>query len=115
MTGRPEKFIFENLTDDKKKEVKIAQATVTIERVVRNNELWDVEMKLNSINRDEALDSHLASWILGNQPQLVDPQGKKIDYAAVESSSRTGNEVGLTFSYDIEKLDGCKWIVQVQQ
>ncbi len=99
--GRMEKFEFENLAEtlkpEQRWEKKIAQATVTIERIQRTNDLWEVQMKLSYDQAHDAFDSHLAGWILQYQPQLIDADGKlKTTLATTRHSATTKNTASRT-------------------
>jgi hypothetical protein len=114
LPGRVEKFEFENLAEslkpEQKWEKKIAQATVTIERIQRNNDLWEVQMKLSYDQAHDAFDSHLAGWILQYTPQLIDAEGKAQDHAGYDTALRNDKEYGITYYYDIPTIQGAKFI-----
>lgn len=111
--GRLEKFEFENLAEtlkpEQRWEKKIAQATVTIERIQRTNDLWEVQMKLSYDQAHDAFDSHLAGWILQYQPQLIDAEGKAQDHAGYDTALRNDKEYGITYYYDIPTITGAKF------
>ncbi|MGC4001801.1 MAG: hypothetical protein QM811_01060 [Pirellulales bacterium] len=90
-------------------EKKIAQATVSIERIVKNNDLWEVQMKIRYDKAFEAFDSYLSGWILRYSPQLTDAEGKIHDHDGFDTTLRNENEYGISYYYDIEKIDGAKW------
>jgi hypothetical protein len=112
--GRVEKFEFENLAEtlkpEQRWEKKIAQATVSIERVQRTNDTWEVQMKLSYDQAHDAFDSHLAGWILQYQPQLIDPEGKAVEHVGYDTALRNEKEYGITFYYDIPTIQGSKFI-----
>jgi len=110
LPGRVESFEFSQIAKAKNVQKKIAQASVTLEETVKNNELFEIRVKIKYTQAFEAFDSHVAGWILRNQPRLLDPQGKEIPHAGYETTGRSDDEVGLSYYYDVKSLDGCKWI-----
>lgn len=113
LPGRVEKFEFENLAEtlkpEQRWEKKIAQATVSIERIQRSNDLWEIQMKLSYDQAHDAFDSHLAGWILQYQPQLIDADGKAQDHAGYDTALRNDKEYGITYYYDVPTIQGAKF------
>ena len=75
--GRIETFSFENLLVAKHVEKRIAGVTVTLDRVEKNGDLWQVSMRVRFDQPGDALESHRA-WILENEAYLEGPDGKPI-------------------------------------
>ena len=79
--GKIETFRFGNLLTAKNVEKRIAGATVTLEQVQKNNELWEVHMRVRFDDAGNSLDS-FRGWILQNEAFLEDPAGKPIPYGS---------------------------------
>jgi hypothetical protein len=113
LPGRQEQFVFDNLQEiskpEQKREIKIGQATVTVERLVKTNDIWELQMKLTYEQAFEAFDSHLAGWVLQYQPTFTDAQGKVHNHEGFETALRNDKEFGITFLYDVPEIAGAKW------
>jgi hypothetical protein len=101
LPGRVETFRFDNLLGAKNVEQRIAEATVTLNRVEMNNGLCQVWMKVRFDHPGEALQSHRL-WILQNEAYLVGPDGKPIAYSAAEPTEQTADALGMVYSFAID-------------
>ena len=79
--GKIETFRFADLLTAKNVEKRIAGATVTLEQVRKNNELWEVRMRVRFDDAGNSLES-FRGWILQNEAFLEDPHGKPSPTAA---------------------------------
>ena len=77
-------------------------AQVVLHRIVKNGEVWQVGIVLRFDNAQGALASHLG-WYTTNETYLLNAKGEKIEHNGYELYRRTENEVGLLYSYDLDK------------
>jgi len=99
--GRIETFRFGDLMTAKDRSVRIAGATVILEQVRRNNQVWEVRMRVRYDEAGKALESHRA-WILHNEAYLEGPDGKPIANAGCHPTRQTENEVGLSYLFSLD-------------
>lgn len=99
--GPVETFRFEGLPDAKEVKKRVASATVTLQAVRKNNETWEVEVRVRFDEADDALASH-RGWIFANEAYLEGPDGKRIDHDGYETRMQTENEVGLAYFFYLE-------------
>jgi len=110
MPGRVETFTFENLAKAKDVEQKKAGATVVLQDVRKNGDVYDVRMVLRFDKAANALDSH-RGWVLSNEVYLLDAKGVKNEPAGYETTRQTPTEVGFAFKFVIDgTLDGHKFV-----
>ena len=105
MLGRVETFRFGDLLkvkEGKKKELRIAAATVTVDEVRKNGDAWEVFMKLAYDEAGDALESH-RNWALQNRAYLEGPDGKPIEPDSMETTLRTPKEIGVGYVFALEK------------
>jgi hypothetical protein len=105
MPGKIESFEFDRLNDAAQLKFKpIAQkkagATVTLEQVRKNNEVWEVIVRLRFDEAANALESH-RGWALENEAYLIGPDKKPVENAGYHSTSRTENELGMCYQFDL--------------
>jgi hypothetical protein len=98
--GRMEEFRF---TDFKK--TNQAQdrngVVVTLERVRKNNEIWEFRVRVRFDDAAGALQSHL-DWISNNEAFLATPDGMMHEADGIETYRRTDDEVGVAYLFGIE-------------
>lgn len=110
MPGRVEMFTFENLTKAKDVEQKKAGATVVLQDVRKNGDVYDVRMVLRFDKAANALDSH-RGWVLSNEVYLLDAKGVKNEPAGYETTRQTPTEVGFAFKFVVDgTLEGQKFV-----
>ena len=102
LPGREETFRFDKLIDAKNVEKRVAGVMVTLERVRKNNEIWEVWVRVQFDEASGALESH-RGWVFNNPAYLEGPDGKQIDNDGFETTRRTENEIGLAYLFDLEK------------
>ena len=103
MQGRVETFRFENFTEEKNVEKRIAGVTVTLDQVRKNRDVWEIRMRVRFDETSGALQSH-RTWIFGNEAGLEDAQGNFIPYHAYDTTGQSENEVGIAYMFG--GLDG---------
>lgn len=99
--GGIEDFKFAELDSGESQDVKKAGATVTLQQVRKNNQLWEVRLLVRFDETSGALQSH-RNWILDNDAYLLDKDGERVEYAGFETTSRTEDSVGMAYLFDVE-------------
>ncbi len=101
LPGKIETFRFQDLEKAKDVEQRIAGVTVTLVGVRKNNELWEVRLRVRFDHAGEALQSH-RGWIFDNEVYLEGTDGKPITWGTYETTRQTENEVGLAYMFSVE-------------
>ena len=84
--------------------------TVTLDRVRRNHDLWEIHMRLRVDGPTEALESH-RGWVFQNITFLRDKRGEVIDHAGFETVLQTKQEVGLAYFFDLpDSIENYTWV-----
>jgi hypothetical protein len=84
--------------------------TVTLDRVSRNHDLWEIHMRLRVDGPVDALQSH-RDWVFQNLTYLQNAQGKVIDHGGFETVLQTEQEIGLTYFFDVpDSIDNYTWV-----
>jgi hypothetical protein len=110
--GRQVKFQFDDLAHAAGKSERRGGVEVAIDAVRKNNEIWEVHMRLRLDEDNHALESH-RGWAFQNLSYLVDKNGQTIDNAGLETTSQGKNEVGVAYFFDLpEGLDGLTWVYE---
>jgi hypothetical protein len=110
--GRQVKFQFDDLAHAAGKSQSIGGVQVTIDSVRKNNEVWEVHMRLRLDEDNHALESH-RGWAFQNLSYLVDKDGKRIESAGLETTLQSKNEVGVAYFFDQPSgLDGLTWVYE---
>jgi hypothetical protein len=98
--GRIEEFEFTDLDKAKGVEQERGGVTVIVREVRKNEEIYDVKMRVKFGDAGKALESH-QGWIYDNECYLLDRSGNKIENAGLEATSTGQNEVGLDYKFDL--------------
>lgn len=110
VAGQQHEFRFDNLTSPTPITQSFGGVHVTLDRVVKNNDLWEVHMRMKLEGDNHALESH-RGWVFSNINYLVDEAGETIEYAGLETTRQSENEVGIAYVYDIEHpIDKLAWV-----
>lgn len=97
--GPAESFRFTELKAGKREAQRRAKATVTLDSLRKNNDLWEARVILGFDEAAGALDSY-RGWVFNNPCYLVDGQGQKIEPDLTETFRQTENEVGVAYYFD---------------
>ena len=100
LPGRREKFEFTDLLAAKEVEQRKASAIVTVDQVRKNNEIWEVYMRLRFDDAAGALESH-RGWYFNNKAYLVNPKGESIEFGGFETTKQSPDEIGIAYFFDI--------------
>jgi len=76
--------------------------TVTVEKVEKNNDAWEVRMRVQFDDAGDALASH-RTWVFNNEAYLEGPDGKAIAYDTYETTRQTKNEVGVAYVFSTDQ------------
>jgi len=76
--------------------------TVTVDRLRKNEEIWELHMRVHFDEPSRALESH-RTWILDNEAYFLDADQQKIAHGGYEQTRQTENEVGITYLFDLEQ------------
>ena len=102
LPGREATFRFDKLTEAQNVTKRVAGVTVTLERVRKNGEIWEVWVGIQFDQADTALESH-RGWVFNNPAYLEGPDGKPIQHDGFETTRRTETEVGLAYLFDLKE------------
>lgn len=108
--GKQEEFTFADLRGDKAQVQTRGGVEVTLDRVRKNNAVWEVHMRLKLADAYDALASH-RGWVFGNSTYLVDKDGNVIDHAGFETTMQSEDAVGIAYLFDLpDGIEGMKWV-----
>ena len=96
--GRVETFEFSDLEKAKGVEQRRAAATVTLDQVRKNQELYEVRMRIKFQAAANSLESH-RDWIYQNPAILVSPGGEKLDNVGMEATLQEEDQVGVAYQF----------------
>ena len=109
--GRTVEFRFEDLTQDKPQEQQRGGVKVVLHAVRKNQQLWEVHMRLRVESEEAALESH-RGWVFQNLTYLLNKQGELIDHAGLETTMQSTREIGLVYFFDLpdDEIDSYTWV-----
>jgi hypothetical protein len=112
LPGRQVKFRFDNLAGAAGKSQRVGGVEVRVDAVRRNNQIWEIHMRLRLDEDNQALESH-RGWVFQNLSYLVNAAGETIDNAGLETTMQSRNEVGTAYFFDLpDGLDGLTWVYE---
>ena len=110
--GRQVKFRFDNLAEASGESERRGGVQVTVDDVRKNNEVWEIHMRLALDEPNEALQSH-RGWVFQNLSYLVGKDGEPIDNAGFETMRQSRNEVGIAYLFDLpDGIEGLAWVYE---
>ncbi|HEY2883550.1 MAG TPA: hypothetical protein VGJ15_13980 [Pirellulales bacterium] len=115
LPGPVEEFSFENLTEALKPqfkgvEKKKAAVSVTLDHFRKNNEIWEVFMRLKFETNDDVMESHSGKF-LQNDAFIIGPDKKRIDNAGFHSFMQNKNELGMAYQFELpDNPEGCTFV-----
>jgi hypothetical protein len=86
--------------------------SVTLDRVVKNQALWEVHMRVKVSEADAGVESH-RSWIFQNPNFLVDKSGERVDNAGSETTMQNEKEAGFAYLFELpegRELGDYSWV-----
>lgn len=96
--GKVQTFRFRDLEKANEVAERVAGVTVTLEGARRNNQVWEVRVRVRFDEASGALQSH-RGWIFENEAFLEDPEGRPVVPGAFETTRQTNNEVGVAYLF----------------
>lgn len=102
LPGRVEEFAFEDLAEAKAVDKTKAGVTVTLEQVRKNQELYQVRIRVSFDEASGALESY-QGWIYENKVWIETADGTKLEPLTMEATRQEENLVGLAYYFDLEK------------
>ncbi len=98
--GRIAELKWEKLAAAKDSTQQAGGISVTLDRVVKNQALWEVHMRVKINEADAGVESH-RSWIFQNPNYLVDKNGEKVDIAGSETTTQSEKEAGFVYLFEL--------------
>lgn len=98
--GRTETFVFDEIEGARQIEQNKAGVTVVLDRVRRNNDVWEVRVLVRFDEASRALESH-RGWVINNDAFLVSPDNEQILEETREVTLETDSEIGMAFLFDL--------------
>jgi hypothetical protein len=74
--------------------------TVTLNRVARNQSLWEFRMRIRVASVDDNADAS-RGWVFQNITYLEDAQGERIDHAGYETTMQNEQETGMAYFFEL--------------
>ncbi|HLA84981.1 MAG TPA: hypothetical protein VJL29_09315 [Thermoguttaceae bacterium] len=99
--GPIETFRFTGLPAAKDVSRRVANATVTLQGMRKNDDIWEIEVRVRFEEAGDALASH-RGWIFSNEAYLEGPDGKRVENEGFETKMQTENEVGVAYLFYLE-------------
>lgn len=110
--GRQAKFRFGDLAQAAGKSDRQGGTQVTVDDVRKNNEIWEVHMRMKLDEDNRALESH-RGWVFQNISYMEGKDGQRIENAGFETTRQTPNEVGIAYLFDLpDGIDGLTWVYE---
>ncbi|MCA9178994.1 MAG: hypothetical protein KDB14_31235, partial [Planctomycetales bacterium] len=109
--GRLETFRFDRRLDEARgMELRKAGCTVVLDRVRKNGDLYQVQIRVRFDEARESLESH-RGWIFQNEAYIVDAKGQRVANAGLEATRQSADEVGVAYLFPLKDgLDGCSFV-----
>jgi hypothetical protein len=85
----------------KKIEQRKASVTVTVDALRKNNDIWELELRVRFDDPSGALDSYLSGWLLGNEAFFEKPGDSPIEPGTLEQTRQLPNEIGVKYLFDL--------------
>ncbi|MCE9548375.1 MAG: hypothetical protein K8T25_23115, partial [Planctomycetia bacterium] len=109
--GRDETFRCGPLAAGFKSREKKGGVTVSVDRVARNGDGWEIGLRLKFDNPAGALQSHLLDWVNDNETWLETSDGKKIESGSYESTRQEEDEYGISYIFPLTgDIKGCTFV-----
>ncbi|NOY41452.1 MAG: hypothetical protein GXP26_06405 [Planctomycetes bacterium] len=102
--GRVAEFRFTELHKTKDAKQQRGGVTVTVDRVRKSQELWEIHMRLRVDSEEAGLESH-RGWVFQNLTYLLNKNNEIIDHAGFETTMQSENEVGLAYLFELPDDD----------
>ena len=105
LPGPIETFQFDSLADAAKPGFKTREqtkdaVTVCLDRVRKNNDLWEVVTRIRFNNAGQSLDPH-RNWILQNEAFLQGPDKNRVENAGFHNNQQTDRELEIVYQFEL--------------
>ena len=109
--GRVAEFRFKELQKPKSSEQRRGGVTVTLEGIRKNQELWEVHMRLKIESEEAGLESH-RGWVFQNLTYLMNKNDEILDHAGFETTMQSENEVGIAYFFELpnDEIGEYTWV-----
>ena len=85
-----------------KVEQRKAGVTVIVDQVRKNNDIWEVRIRVRFDKPGDSLESH-RNWMFRNELYLVGPDKKRLTPGGFEQTRQTEIEVGMAYLFELPK------------
>jgi hypothetical protein len=100
--GRVESFEFDDLAIADERLQHRAGVTVTLERVRKNDDIYEVHLRVRFDDASNALESH-RGWIYKNPAYVVDSSGKQIESDSQRVLSQEEDAVSIAYLFALDQ------------
>lgn len=109
--GRTVEFRFEGLDKNRNAVQQRGGIKIVLSGVRKNQELWEVHMRLEVESEAAGLDSH-RGWVFQNPTYLLDKNNEIVDHAGFETTMQTENEIGLAYFFELpdDEIGNYTWV-----
>ncbi len=108
--GGMEEFEFTDLAQSRDVEQQKAGVTVVFERLRKNQDLYELRIRVRFEDAGEALQSHFG-WIYENEAFLVNPKGTRFENLTFNTDRQDEAEIIVTYLFSLpDKPDGYKFV-----
>lgn len=98
--GRVVDMRFDNLAEAKDAVQQVGGVTVTLSRVVKNQALWEIHMRIRAGSIDDSAES-TRNWVVSNLTYLENKNGEKVDHAGFETTMQNAEESGFAYIFEL--------------
>ena len=111
--GRSVEFRFDDLEAAKGVEKQQGGVKVVLDGVRKNQELWEIHMRLKVESEEAGLESH-RGWVFQNTTYLLNKNDEIVDHAGFETTLQSEREVGLAYFFELpdDDLSQYTWVYQ---
>jgi hypothetical protein len=102
LPGKIETFRFDKLAAANNVEKRIGSATVVLQQVRKNNDIWEVRIRVRYDESGGAMASH-RTWMFNNEAYLESADGEKVPFDTFESISHGEDQFGVAYLFALEK------------
>lgn len=100
LPGRRETFRFEKLEQADGAEQRKAGVVVKLDRVRKNNAIWEIRTRVTFDEPGEALQSH-RDWMFRNEAFVENRTGEVSEHVGLETILQTENAFGIAYLFDL--------------
>lgn len=100
--GKVETFEFTDISKAKNVVQRRAGVAVVLEEVRKNEEVYDVRMRVEFDKAANALESH-RPWVFDNSAVLLNAAGEEMSFDGLEETRRESNVAGIAYKFVLEE------------